>query len=76
LFFTLQIGNCTQTDSGSNHPKCLLRRALGREPTADDFADVAKHSDPSTLRRTCPLSFVPFADDAEDAAAFIRSADP
>lgn len=56
-------------DPASSYPKCILKRVLGREATAEDFADIAERSSTETLRRTCPVSFAPFADSATSAAA-------
>lgn len=56
-------------DPESNYPKCILKRVLGREATADDFANIAERSNLETLRRTCPVTFAPFADSATSAAA-------
>jgi hypothetical protein len=55
-------------DPRSNHPKCALRRALGREPNADDFAALAASSSIERLRSRCPDSFVPFHDEASKAS--------
>jgi hypothetical protein len=52
----------------SDYPKCILKRVLDREPTAEDFAEVAARSKVERLRSTCPLSFAPFADEADAAA--------
>jgi hypothetical protein len=51
----------------SGHPKCVLRRALGRDPSPQDFADLAEASDVDVLRATCPASFAPFAGEAVEA---------
>jgi hypothetical protein len=55
------------SDPRSGHPKCLLRRALGRDPEPMDFADLAAHASVKTLRVSCPESFAPFADEADRA---------
>lgn len=60
-----------ESDPSSGHPKCVLRRALGREPTPEDFADLAARSEVSALRHSCPDSFGPFADEAEEAARWL-----
>lgn len=52
-----------ERDPSSNHPKCLLRRVLERDPTAIDFEDIARETDPSTLAKRCPDSFAPFLDE-------------
>lgn len=54
-----------EEDRASRHPKCLLRRALGREPTSDDFARLAEAARLEVLRERCPASFAPFAEEAE-----------
>ncbi len=54
-----------EADRDSGHPKCLLRRAIGRDPTPDVFADLATASKSETLRATCPDSFAPFLEEAE-----------
>jgi hypothetical protein len=56
-----------ESDSKSGHPKCLLRRALGRKPSASDFAALAESADVETLSKSCPGSFAPFADEAGEA---------
>ncbi len=56
-----------EKERGSAHPKCLIRRALGRDPRAQDFADLAREADVEALRVSCPASFAPFADEAEEA---------
>ena len=53
-----------EEDRASGHPKCLLRRALGRDPGPADFAAISTHADVETLRKTCPESFAPFAEEA------------
>lgn len=61
-----------ERDPGSNHPKCLLERALGRLASADIFAELAEQSDVATLRKNCPESFAPFAHEAEAAATALE----
>ncbi|MFO0761091.1 MAG: DUF4276 family protein [Byssovorax sp.] len=63
-----------EKNPASGHPKCLLRRALSRNPNPQDFADLATEADLDTLRASCPASFAPFADEAETAAndAYVR----
>lgn len=56
-----------EADRASGHPKCLLRRALGRDPGPVDFAELSAHAEVETLCRTCPESFAPFAEEAERA---------
>lgn len=56
-----------EADRASGHPKCLLRRALGRDPTPQDFADLADSASVAVLRSTCPASFAPFADEVDVA---------
>jgi len=58
-----------ESDRSSRHPKCLLRRALGRDPTPDVFAEIACRSDVETLRVTCPDSFAPFLEEAKSVRA-------
>jgi hypothetical protein len=60
-----------EEDRGSGHPKCLLRRALGRDPSAVDFADLAAHSDVGTLVVKCPDSFAAFQEEAEKVSALL-----
>jgi hypothetical protein len=61
-----------ERDQGSGHPKCLLRRALGRDPTLFDFAELAEQADVDALRASCPASFAPFAEEAEAARRRIQ----
>ena len=56
-----------QRDPTSNHPKCVLTRVLGQEPNARSFEDLARESDPSTLRASCPESFKPFEEELRKA---------
>ncbi|KYG09045.1 hypothetical protein BE21_19830 [Sorangium cellulosum] len=56
-----------EKDRASGHPKCVLRRALGRDPSAQDFADLAAEADLTVLRASCPTSFAPFVEEAETA---------
>jgi hypothetical protein len=63
-----------ERDRASGHPKCVLRCALGREPTPEDFAEVARVADIHVLRASCPASFAPFADEAERAGNEARVA--
>ena len=51
-------------DPESDYPKCILKRLLQRDASAEDFADLAERSKVETLRATCPVSFAPFADEA------------
>lgn len=63
-----------ERDRASGHPKCVLRRALGRDPTPEDFAEVARGADIHVLRASCPASFAPFADEAERTGHGARAA--
>jgi hypothetical protein len=56
-----------EEDRVSRHPKCLLRRALARDPTPEDFAALAEAARVEVLREKCPASFAPFAEEAEMA---------
>lgn len=58
-----------ESNPRGNHPKCLLKRALGRDPSHEDFAELADRAQVDTLCTTCPASFAPFAADAEHAAS-------
>jgi hypothetical protein len=51
-------------DPDSNHPKCVLHRALGRRVSADDFAQIGHWAGIKSLRESCPGSFDPFAREA------------
>ncbi|WP_437338435.1 hypothetical protein [Sorangium sp. So ce394] len=64
-----------ERDRASGHPKCVLRRALGRDPTPEDFAQVAREADVDALRASCPASFAPFAEEAERAGNEARVAE-
>ncbi len=55
-------------DPRSNHPKCVLRRALGCNATAETLAELAEHTDIDTLRRSCPESFELFFTETNAAA--------
>jgi hypothetical protein len=52
----------------SDYPKCIMKRLLRRDATADDFAAVAARSRVDRVRSTCPQSFAPFADESAAAA--------
>lgn len=56
-----------EADRASGHPKCLLRRALGKDPGPEDFAELSERAEVKTLRKSCPESFAPFAEEAERA---------
>lgn len=58
-------------DPESNHPKCLLERALGRRVSAEDFAELAERSSVARLRRSWPDSFAPFAREAEATSVLL-----
>jgi hypothetical protein len=60
-----------QDDPSSNHPKCVLRRALGKEADARVFEDLALEGSEETLRASCPDSFAPFADEVAAAAKLL-----
>lgn len=62
-------------DRDSGHPKCVLRRALGRDPSPQDFADLAEEADVKVLRASCPASFAPFAKEAKRAGDEARRAE-
>jgi hypothetical protein len=49
-----------EADSSSEHPKCVLDRALGRRHSAADLAAIASESRLDTLEFRCPDSFAPF----------------
>lgn len=57
-----------EQDPHSNHPKNVLRRALGKAAGPQDFADIANVIDCGLLSRTCP-SFVHFDEGVRDALA-------
>lgn len=50
-------------DPASNHPKCVLTRLLGGAASTEDYRQLGEASDPDEIRRSCPLSFDPFAND-------------
>jgi len=50
----------------SNHPKCVLARALGREVNAEVLEDIALESNVETLKTSCPDSFAPFAKEMDE----------
>jgi hypothetical protein len=50
-----------ETDPRSNHPKCVLKRAFGRDYDARDLTEIAEAARPAALERACPDSFGPFA---------------
>ena len=58
----------------SDHPKCLLRRALGKDVNALVLEELAREASPATLRATCPESFAPFADEVLEAINAIAMA--
>jgi len=65
-----------ENDPTSNHPKCVLRRVLGKEANAAVLEDIATEVDVGTLRAACPDSFAPFMDEVRRAAiALGRGAD-
>lgn len=53
-----------EADRASGHPKCVLRRALGRDPTPEDFAALAEEAALAVVRASCPVSFAPFTEEA------------
>ena len=59
-------------DPQSNFPKHVLKRALGRDPSPEDFADLGERVDLDTLCETCPASFRPFAEEVTTHAARCR----
>ncbi len=61
-----------EADAGSGHPKCVLRRVLAGKVNASVFEDLANEARPDALRKTCPESFAPFADEAVAAARELR----
>ena len=58
-----------ERDPRSNHPKRVLARALGREPSSADFAAIAEGANLEVLSRECPDSFATFASDVRKALA-------
>ena len=62
-----------EEDATSQHPKCVLRRALGRDLGKEDFEEIAVEAEPTTLRRTCPESFAPFAEEMAKAATALAT---
>lgn len=50
-----------RSEPASNHPKHVLHRVLGREPSRGDLAAIAELADLARLRGSCPESFEPFA---------------
>lgn len=56
-------------DPSSNHPKMVLKRILGRDGTQRDLSAIAERADLKAVRKSCPLSFEPFAAELEEAAA-------
>lgn len=59
----------SEGDPGSNHPKVLLRHALGRAYSSADLASIATATDLETLQGQCPTSFAPFARDIRAAVS-------
>jgi hypothetical protein len=64
-----------EQDPASDHPKCVLRRVLGREASAEVFEALAEAADAATLRRCCPESFAPFADEVAKVASAVARAE-
>jgi hypothetical protein len=62
-----------EQDPASNHPKCVLRRIVGGAVNAWLFERLAAETNPATLRKTCPDSFAPFADEVAEAAKTINA---
>jgi hypothetical protein len=56
-----------EADPRSNHPKCVLRRVLGRQGSVEILEEIAEASDPAVLARSCPETFKPFAEEARSA---------
>ena len=65
-----------EDDPKSLHPKCALRRALGREADAKALQDLASEAQPEVLKQTCPESFMPFAREVAAAADALRTNAP
>ena len=61
-------------DPNSNHPKCVLRRVIGKEVSAELFEEIAMATRPETLRVTCPDSFDPFVKEVAAARAKLAKA--
>jgi hypothetical protein len=53
----------------SDHPKCLLRRVLGRDADAEALEDIAESVSLETLKKSCPESFAPFHQELTRAEA-------
>ena len=53
-----------EDDESSGHPKRVWRRVTEKRI---DFAEIGAKAAPSTLAKTCPDSFPPFADDVDRA---------
>ncbi len=51
-------------EPSSGHPKCCLRRALGREAGHADFAEFAETAQLDVVEQRCPDSFPPFQAEA------------
>lgn len=49
-----------ESDPDSDHPKCVLRRALGQDASARVFEQLATLADAAALERSCVESFAPF----------------
>ncbi len=62
-----------EQDPASKHPKCVLRRVLGGDIDKSVFEALAREASPATLRRTCPESFAPFADEVASAAGALAA---
>lgn len=62
-----------RSDPASNNPKCVLQRMLGRDPTRQDFAEIAERSRPDEIARSCPLSFKPLCDSVRQAISDCRA---
>jgi hypothetical protein len=58
-----------EDDSTSSHPKCVWRRVTGERV---EFAEIGAAVAPTTLGKTCPDSFQPFAEDVERALRACR----
>lgn len=53
-----------EEDPDSDHPKCVWRRVTGERL---EFDEIGAKVAPSTLAKTCPDSFPPFAEDVDRA---------